>query len=420
MPPAGTPGVTALTERTRPGGDTGPGRPGAVTAALLVASLLLIGLNLRAAVAGVGPMLRDITAGLALSPEAASAFASIPVVLFGLASPVTPAIARRFGTEGTVMAALVLLAGGTALRASGSVLPLFAGQIAAMFGIGVLNVLMPGLVKRDFPQRIALMTGLYTTAFCLGGAVAAGLSVPIAAAFGGSWRAALAAFSVPAALAALLWAIRLMFGARHADNRVARVGGIWRDRLAWQILLYMGLQSALAYIVFGWLPAMLRDRGLPAVGAGLVLSVSAVAQGVACLIAPAIAMRGRDQRAVIVASVALCAVGLLGCFVLPLGQIWVWSVVLGLSQGALIALALTIIVLRSPDAPTTASLSGMVQCGGYLLAALGPLLAGLMRNATGSWTAVLAFSLAVCAGAAVFGYAAGRDRVVGVSAAARR
>ncbi len=380
---------------------------------LLGASLVLIALNLRAAVAGIGPVLREIARTLDLSAAAVSVFTSLPTLLFGLSAPVAPLLARRIGVEGAILVALLLLTAGCALRGIGAVPALFAGQIVAMAGIGLLNVLLPGLVKRDFPNRVGLMTGLYTTAFCVGAAGAAALAVPIALAFGGGWAPALVVWAAPAAFAAVVWILQL----RRPDgerDRGSHVRGVWRDGVAWQLLLFMGLQSALAYIVFAWLPALLRERGLSQVDSGLALSVWAVAQGVACLAAPALAVRGRDQRLVTVLSVAACLVGLIGCFFLPLWTVWFWSVLLGLAQGALIAIALTLIVLRSAAPSVTASLSGMAQCGGYLLASAGPLIAGLLHERSGGWFGVFVLCVFFCVTAAVTGYGASRDRLVRV------
>jgi CP family cyanate transporter-like MFS transporter len=270
-------------------------------------------------------------------------------------------------------------------------------------------------VKRDFPQRVASMTGLYTMSFCAGAAIAAGATVPLATAFG-SWGGGLAFWAIPAGLAAILWVTQLppRAGARARAGFV--VQRLWTDPLAWQVTLFMGLQSSLAYLVFGWLAPILRERGLSAVDAGLVLSISVIAQSVASLFAPALATRGPSQSGSNLLAVVLCMVGLMGCMFAPLGTVWFWAVILGLAQGALIALALTVIVLRAPDPHVAAHLSSMAQTVGYLLASTGPLLAGLLRSWTGDWLAVAAFALFLGAAAALSGYGAGRPRHVGAIA----
>ncbi len=127
---------------------------------------------------------------------------------------------------------------------------------------------------------------------------------------------------------------------------------------------------------------------------------------------PALATRGRDQRAANAGGIIVCVVGLLGCLLAPLWAVWGFAVLLGLSQGWLLAVALTVIVLRAPDARSTASLSGMAQSVGYLLASAGPLLAGLLHDWTGSWASLGALTLALGAAAVWTGIGAGRDRLV--------
>jgi CP family cyanate transporter-like MFS transporter len=168
----------------------------------------------------------------------------------------------------------------------------------------------------------------------------------------------------------------------------------------------------LAYIVFGWLVLVLRDRGLDGVEAGLVLSVSVAAQAIGSLTAPFLATRGRDQRIANVAAVVLGLVGLMGCAYAPMGSVWIWSVILGLAQGALVALALTLIVLRSPDAFIAAHLSGMCQSVGYIIASAGPFLVGILHARTGTWNAAMLFSAAISAVMLPCAWGAGRDLTV--------
>jgi CP family cyanate transporter-like MFS transporter len=390
--------------------------PGSAGRLLLGVSLVLIALNLRAAVASVGPVLREIARSLGLSAMSVSVLTTVPSLCFGLAAPLAPLCARRVGTERTLLIALLLLAAGIALRGWPGVPSVYAGQILATLAIGIMNVLLPGLVKRDFPDRVALMTGLYTMALCAGAAVAAGAAVPLAGLFGGSWAASLAFWAVPAAVAAAIWAVQLPRLHASRPPAVSPVRGLWRDRLAWNVMLFMGSQSALAYIVFGWLPPMLRERGLSAVDAGFALSLSVLCQAGASLFAPALATRGKDQSLPNVLGLLLCLASLMGCFFAPLPTVWIWAALLGVSQGALIALAMTVIVLRSPDARVAAQLSGMAQGGGYILASAGPLLAGQLRAWSGGWAAVALLCLAIGLAACLFGHAAGQaDHVQGRS-----
>ena len=379
---------------------------------LLGLSLMLIALNLRALFSSLSALLPEVMRGTGAEPAAASLMTTVPVLCLGLFSPAAAPLARRLGTERAVLLALGAVAVGTALRGLGTVPTILAGGLVAGAGIAFGNVLLPGLVKRDFPDRIALMTGLYSMSLSAGAAVAAALTVPVAAATG-SWSAGLAVWALPAAAAAALWLPRAL--KRRTAAVVPGLRGtrpLWRDGLAWQVSLFMGLQSALAYCVFGWLAPILRDRGLDAASAGLLLSLSVVGQMVGCLVAPSLATAGRDQRAAATVLYGLVAVGLAGCFYAPLGTAWIWATLLGLGQGGLLAVALTLILLRAPDAGVAARLSGMAQGIGYTLAAGGPLLVGVIRQASGGFGAVpVLFSVLAALGVAS-GLAAGRARVI--------
>lgn len=375
---------------------------------LLGASLVLIAFNLRPVFSSASALLPEIRGELGLSPLGASLLTTLPVVCLGAFSPLAPRLAQRIGTERTLLGVLLLLTLGTALRGFSSVPLLFFGTALAGAAIAVGNVLLPGLVKRDFAANTALMTGLYTMALCAGAASAAGLTLPIEHALGGSLDGALSVWALPALVVGLIWLPQVFASSRQARRSGFRVEGLWRDKLAWQVTLFMGLQSALAYCVFGWLVPILRERGLDGIVAGGIVSVSVMVQAAACLFVPHIAVRGRDQRLINVTLCAFAVVALLGLLFAPLSTVWVWAVLQGIGQGGLIAAAMTAIVLRSRDPHVAAHLSGMAQCVGYLLAAVGPFIVGLIRGWTGSfaWCAVLFVALGL--GAAFNGWRAGR------------
>lgn len=381
---------------------------GTLARVLLGASLVLIAFNLRPVFSSASALLPEIRDVLGLSATGASLLTTLPVVCLGLFSPLAPRLAQRIGTERTLLVVILVVALGTALRGLSSVPLLFLGTALAGAAIAVGNVLLPGLVKRDFPDKAALMTGCYTMALCAGAASAAGLTLPFEHALGGSLDGALAIWALPAFLVALLWLPQVLGTRRQAKRTGFRVEGLWRDRLAWHVTLFMGLQSALAYCVFGWLVPILRERGLDGVTAGAIVSVSVMVQAGACLVAPHIAVRGKDQRLINVVLCGFAVVALLGLLFAPLWSVWLWAVLQGIGQGGLIAVAMTVIVLRTRDPHVAAHLSGMAQCVGYLLAAIGPLIVGLIRGWTGSfaWSAVLFVLLGL--GAAVNGWFAGR------------
>ena len=374
---------------------------------LLLLGLVLVALNLRPALSSMAPLLGQVSSSLGLSAAQAGLLTTLPVLCLGLFAPLAPILARRFGSERVILGILLTLAAGILVRSTLGVAGLFLGSILAGASIGVIGVLLPGIVKRDFPQHAGTLTGVYTMALCLGAAMAAGATVPLAQHWGDSWPVGLGFWVLPALLAMLIWLPQARQG--HGAHHVAyRVRGLLRDPLAWQVTLYMGLQSSLAYIVFGWLPSILIGRGLGPTEAGLVLSGSVIVQLVSSLSAPWLATRGKDQRLAIVIVMLVTLAGLFGCLYAPLEGLWGWAVLLGLGQGGTFALALTLIVLRSKDAHVAANLSSMAQGFGYTLASMGPFAVGVVHDITGGWGAVGWIFAVLGVGAIGFGLKAGR------------
>ncbi|AIL63415.1 CynX/NimT family MFS transporter [Pseudomonas alkylphenolica] len=375
---------------------------------LLLLGLVLVALNLRPALSSMAPLLSQVSDSLGLTASQAGLLTTLPVLCLGLFAPLAPILARRFGSERVILGILLTLAAGIAVRSAFGSTGVFVGSIMAGASIGVIGVLLPGIVKRDFPKHAGTLTGVYTMALCLGAAMAAGATVPLSEHFGDSWSLGLGFWLIPALLAALIWLPQARQG--HGAHHVAyRVRGLLRDPLAWQVTLYMGLQSSLAYIVFGWLPSILIGRGLSPTQAGLVLSGSVIVQLISSLSAPWLATRGKDQRLAIVVVMLLALAGLFGCLYAPLDGLWGWAIVLGLGQGGTFALALTLIVLRSKDAHVAANLSSMAQGVGYTLASMGPFAVGLVHDLTGGWNAVGWIFALLGIGAIGFGLKAGRN-----------
>ena len=378
----------------------------------LLLALVLIALNLRPALSSLAPLLESVRQALQLSASMAGLLTTLPVVCLGLFAPLAPGLAQRLGTRHAVYYGLWLLALGLMLRSLFGSSGLFLGSLLAGAAIGIINVLLPGLLKREFPRHAGSLTGLYTMALCLGAALAAGLTVPATHWLADDWRLGLGIWALPAILAIFCW--RPFLPAQHETSAGSsrHAGKLWRDHLAWQITLYMGLQSSLAYIVYGWLPAILAGRGLSTLDAGWMLGGSVLIQLPSALFAPWLATRGRDQRLAISLTMALVLAGLLGCLFAPRDQLWTYAVVLGLGQGASFSLALSLLVLRSADALIAARLSSMSQSIGYLLAALGPLLVGLIYEWTGDWQNLAGLFIVISLAAWLFGLSAGRDRLV--------
>ncbi|MFL6130352.1 MAG: CynX/NimT family MFS transporter [Mycobacteriales bacterium] len=373
-------------------------------------AVAIAAVNLRPALASVGPVLPEIRADLGLSGAAAAVLTSVPVLCLGLLAPAAPALARRWGIEPVVALVLGALTAGLLVRVLAGTAALLAGTVLASGAIAVANVLLPALVKRDFPASTGTMMGVYTMSLSGSAAVAAGTTAPLAQATG-SWRGGLGAWAVPAAVALLAWlplARRRPAGADQGGGR--RLLG---DPLAWQVTAFFGLQSLCFYAVLSWLPTVYRDAGYGAVAAGAVLSGSALMQIPVTLVLPRLAARARTQRPYALAATVCTAAGLTGVLVAPTAAPYLWAVVLGAGQGAAFAVALTLIVLRARDPADTAGLSAMAQSLGYVLAASGPFLVGAVHDRTGSWTVPIALLLLLLVPQAAAGLLAGRPRHVG-------
>ena len=386
-----------------------PGRLGRV---VLAVSLVLISLNLRTLFPSLAAVMPEVRAGTGATPATASVLTTAPVLCLGLFAVAAPALARRFGTERVILALLLALAVGTGLRGFGSVPALLAGSVLTGAAIAIVNVLLPGLVKRDFPDHIAVMTGLYSMALCAGAAAAAALTIPLERKLGGDWAAAMAWWGLPALVAAFLWAPQALQARPASGRNEIQARSLLREPLAWQVTFFMGLQSAMAYCIFGWFAPLLRSRGLDPAVAGYVVFFSVLMQTLSCLVSPSLATRGKDQRAMSLGLVVLATAGFLGCLFAPLSTVWLWAGLQGLGQGGLISVALTVIVLRSPDAATAARLSSMAQSVGYTLAAFGPLIMGIIFTSTGRAEATAIPVLVLGAGCAAAAWGAGRDRML--------
>lgn len=374
--------------------------------------MFVVGLNLRPAMSSVAPLLHRLQESAGLSPTAAGILTTLPVLCLGLAAPLAPWLSKRLGSERALSAALLLLATGLLVR--GAPLPglLYLGSAMAGGAIGIAGTLLPALVKRELPHSADLLTGLYTMALCFGGALGAGLSVPLLT-WLGSWQLSLMSWSLLALAAWLLWsgfAPRPVAAPSIQPTFRVPLAALLRQPLTWHVMLFMGIQSSMAYIVFGWLPTLLIDRGYSEADAGWTMAVSIMSQLASALAAPWVARWHKDQRPALLMVLAATAIGLALLLIAPMAWRWPGAVLLGLGQGGSFSLALALLVLRTANAPLAGQLSGLVQGGGYTLAALGPFGVGVMLQ-MGASTAHIAWLLIglilVCCG---FACLAGRNR----------
>jgi CP family cyanate transporter-like MFS transporter len=381
----------------------------------LAALIVLTALCLRISIASVPPVLDEIRRGVPLGGAAAGILTTLPVLCMGVGAPLALVVARRVGLAAGLALVCLAIAVGILLRVPGGVVPLMIGTALAGLGIAAGNVLVPSLIKEDFQDRVGLTTGAYTMALTAGGALAAGLTVPIEDVVGGGWQAALAVWAVPALLGALLWGPRAARGIRRMRGGLASptpAKGLWRQPLAWQVTGYIGFQSLGFYSVLSWLPAILRDQGLSRATAGALLSVVLIAGMPAALIAPSLAARRRSQRPAVVFTVGLLAVGMLGVLLVSPRLALVWPILIGTAQGSSLGLMFLFFAMRSRDSTQAGQLAAMAQTVGYLIAAVGPLAVGLIHELTGGWTWSLIFLIAALVPMLACGWRAGADRTL--------
>ncbi|MEU5385596.1 CynX/NimT family MFS transporter [Kitasatospora cineracea] len=398
---------------------------------LLLVGIVLVALNMRACLAAVSPMVVEIQRTFGLSATASGLITTVPVLFQGVGAPLTPRLTRRFGTERVVLGAVLALGAGVLLRVLPSVAALYAGCVVIGVAIAVLNVSMPGLVKREFPQKAAAMTGVYSTTMLVGATMAAALSVPLEHALGGGWQASLGAWSVLALVAAVAWlpqvlkarqertvavavAVAVKVPAQAAPAALSKEAGTspWKSGLAWQISVFMGISSLLVYTLVAWMPTILADHGMPRGEAGLVFAFSNLVQVAGAFLVPLLAGRMTRQRGLALVMAALNGAGVLWLLLAPVSGAWFSATVLGLAQGGSLGLGLAFIVLRTDSVLGAARLGGMSQAVGYLVAAAGPVGAGALHQLTGGWDATLLVLLVLAAVAAVAGWGAGRNRTV--------
>lgn len=379
----------------------------------MLIGLGLVALNLRPAVTSVGPLLEEIVRSLGFDRTDAGILTTLPVLCFGLIAPVAPMLGRRFGAENVIFAALVAVAVACAMRLAPSAAPLYASGVLAGLAIGLMNVLLPGIVKRDFPQRVGAVTGFYTMMLCVGAAGAAALAPQVEIVFDTAWPVALGVWGVLAVLALPAWAPMRAHFRSMPQAAAGEVRNLWTNPLAWQITIYLGLASSLAYSVFGWGAKILQDRGMDVPASGLMLGLSILVQGAGAQVAPLMASKSGDLRLSAMLMLALGLIGLLGYLFAPMGTMWVWSVLLGIGQGGAFAIALTMIAQRGGNPETAARLSGMTQSVGYVMGALaGPFAVGLVHDAFGGWPPVAILFTLITLGAAYCAIGAGRVRTV--------
>nr|WP_225224995.1 MFS transporter [Cellulomonas sp. JH27-2] len=393
--------------------------------------VVLVGLNLRIAVAAVSPIIDVVRQDIDFSPTQVGLLGTVPVLSFAVFGSLATPLARKIGLEPAMVAALLISAVGEVVRATTHGPQAFlAWSMIALAGMGMGNVLLPPLVKRYFPDRIGAVTGAYSVALSISTAVPPLFALPLARAT--SWRVAVGVWAVVGLVAAVPWVVVIVRSAAararlatilrrapapHGPAALGETSGgevrvVWRSRQAWAMVVMFAMNALGTYVGFAWLPTLLADAGLPADEGGRWLAVFAVLGAPMSLFAPVLAQRMRNPYPVVVAFVACWAVGYAGLWAAPAHGTAVWMVLLGIGPSSF-PMLLALLGLRSTTPATAVALSGMVQGTGYVVAGLGPIGIGVLYEATGGWHAPIGVLLACLGVLLVAAWFACRPTMIG-------
>ncbi|WP_408008211.1 CynX/NimT family MFS transporter [Pseudalkalibacillus sp. A8] len=386
---------------------------------ILVIGIVFVSFNLRPAITSVGPLIPFIRDDIPISNGTAGLLTSLPLIAFAIVSPLVPKIARYFTNERALIIGLLLIIVGIFIRSITALFLLLVGTLIIGIGIAICNVLLPSVIKDKFPLKIALMTSLYSTAMGIFAASASGLSIPFASTMNLGWQFSLIIWTMPAIIAILIW---LYIGKEIPSQEVEPTipkserlikNRIWCSPLAWQVSIFLGLQSTLFYVSISWLPEILHDYGVSLVTAGWMLSFAQFIGLPASLLVPIIAGKFKSQSVVAVFMGIFAICGYSGLLLGSSFTVMVISLMLiGTTLSGGFALALTFLGLRSKTSNQATELSGMAQSVGYLLAAIGPLAIGILFDLSGSWTIPLLSLIIISILVIIFGFQAGKDRFV--------
>ncbi len=371
---------------TSPGAESTPERK--TSALLMLIALIALAFTLRPAVNAMGAVLPQIRTDLGLSATSAGLLNALPAIIFAFGGLVTPAIATKLGAHQLVVLALLVAVAGQLLRAQvDGTFALFTGTLLTLTGLSAGNVLMPGLIRQHFPQRITTITSVYITVLSLGATVGSGLTIPLQNAIDGSWQTGFTIWAVICVAAIIPWLLVLRGTGRNSSDRrptAVPLGSLLRSGLAWTMAGFFALQAAQVYVAIGWLGQILLEAGINEVEMGTLLALGPALGIVLSLVTPNL-MRGATNIGwVMTVLAASFLVGYLGLLLSPADGAWIWMFFIGVGGGTF-PTALTLIALRACTSDGVIALSAFTQCVGYLLAATAPLIFGLLHDIVDSW-----------------------------------
>jgi MFS transporter, CP family, cyanate transporter len=381
----------------------------------VILGVILVAFNLRPAITSIGPLINLIRSDTGISNGLAGMLTTLPLIAFAFISAIAPKIAHKIGNELTVFMGLIILSSGILIRSTEIITAMFIGTSMIGLGIAIGNVLLPGIVKTKFPNKVGLMTGVYSTSMGLFASLGPGISIIFSQNFNISWENSLKVWVILSALAIIIWIPQTL-------NRVSSIklpkitptkSSILRSPLAWQVTLFMGLQSFLFYCMVTWLPEILHSRGLSLSTAGWMLSLMQFTSLPLQFLTPILAERLPNQKSIIAGIGIFSLTGFIG--IITSSNIFILALCtmcLGIALGCALSISLAFFILRTKDAKQAANLSGMAQSVGYLLAAIGPFAVGFLFDQFETWIPSLIICICISIVMTIVGFGAGRDLYV--------
>ncbi|MCD8818977.1 CynX/NimT family MFS transporter [Mammaliicoccus sciuri] len=383
---------------------------------ILFIGILLIGASLRAPITSVGIALPSIKDTLNLSNTSVSLITIIPLLSFAVISLFAAKISHKFGLERTVFGALILICVGIALRAITGVSWLYVGTILIGVGIAFGNVLTPGIIKMNFPLRIGIMTGYYTVVMNIFGSVSSYVTAPLVKHF--NYNIAISLIGIVTFIGIITWSFQLNKHDTVNSSQTTTNINVWKSPLSWQITLLMGGQSMIFYSLINWLPEFLLSHGTPINEAGIYLSILQLAIIPLTFVTPIFAEKMKNQVLITFVTGLLFVLGILMLMLQP-NWAFLGIILIGVASGLAFGLVNTFFGLRTENGLTAAKLSGMSQSVGYLFAAIGPLLFGILHDTTNSWNMSFGILLVTSIIIMIIGSRAGRNITIEQTLGAR-
>ncbi|GGP16687.1 CynX/NimT family MFS transporter [Oceanobacillus neutriphilus] len=386
---------------------------------LYLIAIIVIGFNLRPAITSVGPLLGTIRDQIGLENWSAGTITSLPLIAFAIVSPLAPKVGRRLGNEKAVLLGLIFLFAGIGVRSIPYTPTLFIGTAIIGVGIAVMNVLLPAVIKEKFPHKVGRMTSVYSTSMAIFAATASGLSVPLAKDAGLGWELALLSWALLAVVGIVIWVFVVRQNPVPKEEQVQLSNkpfddsSLWKSPLAWQVTLFMGLQSFIFYVMVSWLPEIMQSFGFSVSAAGWIIAYVQFVGLPSTFLAPVLAEKFSNQQGIVLAIGGGATIGFIGLLIGgPLPLIFVWVTLIGVTFGGAISLSLAMLGMRARNGQQAGALSGMAQSVGYIFAAIGPLFIGLLFDITHAWSAPIMAIIAVCLLMTIAGLGAGRNKYV--------